>query len=47
LGFLFARASTPEEVERAIREAHQKLRFHIRPRLPVEHPATHGLPADG
>ena len=47
LGFLFARGSTPEEVERAIREAHRKLRFRIAPRLPVEHPATHRLPAGG
>ena len=47
LGFLFARGNTPEEVEHAIREAHQKLRFRITPRLPVEHPATHRLPADG
>jgi len=47
LGFLFARGSTPEEVERAIREAHRKLRFRITPRLPVEHPASHHLPAGG
>ena len=47
LGFLFARGSTPEEVERAIREAHRKLRFRITPRLPVEHPASHRLPAGG
>ena len=47
LGFLFARGPTPEEVERAIREAHRKLRFRITPRLPVEHPATHRMPAGG
>src|SRR5437762_3514492 len=47
LGFLFARGNTPEEVERSIREAHQKLRFGITPRLPVEHPATHRLPVGG
>ena len=47
LGFLFARGSTPEEVERAIREAHRKLRFRITPRLPVEHPATQRMPAGG
>ena len=41
LGFLFARAETPEEVERALRSAHAKLSFTITPRLPVEHPATH------
>ena len=47
LGFLFARGNTPEEVEHAIREAHKKLYFRITPRLPVEHPATHRLPAGG
>jgi formate-dependent phosphoribosylglycinamide formyltransferase (GAR transformylase) len=40
LGFLFARAETPEEVERALRAAHGELRFEIRKRLAVEHPAT-------
>ena len=40
LGFLFARAQTPEEVESALRAAHAKLRFRIAGRLPVEHPAT-------
>jgi len=40
LGFLFARGSTPEKVERALREAHEKLSFTITPSLPVEHPAT-------
>jgi predicted ATP-grasp superfamily ATP-dependent carboligase len=40
LGFLFARADTPEKVEQALREAHQKLLFTIAPNLPVEHPAT-------
>jgi predicted ATP-grasp superfamily ATP-dependent carboligase len=38
LGFLFARAESPEEVERALRLAHKKLRFAIRERLAVEHP---------
>ena len=47
LGFLFARGNSPEEVEQAIREAHKKLHFRITPRLPVEHPATHRLPAGG
>jgi formate-dependent phosphoribosylglycinamide formyltransferase (GAR transformylase) len=47
LGFLFARGNSPEEVEHAIREAHKKLHFRITPRLPVEHPATHRLPAGG
>jgi phosphoribosylaminoimidazole carboxylase (NCAIR synthetase) len=40
LGFLFARAETAEEVEEALRAAHGKLRFAIRERLAVEHPAT-------
>ena len=40
LGFLFARAQTAGEVEGALRAAHQKLRFTIRERLAVEHPAT-------
>ena len=43
LGFLFAQASTPEEVERALRLAHGKLKFVLTPRLPVEHPATQRL----
>jgi len=47
LGFLFAIGNSPEEVEHAIREAHRKLHFCITPRLPVEHPATHRLPASG
>jgi len=40
LGFLFARAKTVQEVEGALRAAHEKLRFVIRERLAVEHPAT-------
>jgi predicted ATP-grasp superfamily ATP-dependent carboligase len=40
LGFLFAQAGTAEEVEGALRAAHAKLRFVIRERLAVEHPAT-------
>ncbi len=40
LGFLFARAERAEEVEGALRAAHGKLRFAIRERLAVEHPAT-------
>ena len=47
LGFLFARGGTAAEVEYAIREAYKKLNFVITPRLPVEHPATHKLPASG
>jgi hypothetical protein len=40
LGFIFARADTPEEVEIALRRAHAKLRFTFAPRLPVAHPVT-------
>jgi hypothetical protein len=40
LGFLFARARAPEEVESSLRVAHAKLRFTIAGRLPVEQPAT-------
>jgi len=44
LGFLFARAAEPAEVESALREAHVKLHFTLTPRLPVEHPVTHTVP---
>jgi ATP-grasp domain-containing protein/L-aminoacid ligase-like protein len=47
LGFLFARGNNSEEVERAIREAHEKLAFKITPRLPVEHPVTRQVTSDG
>lgn len=47
LGFLFARGNTPEEVEQALREAHQKLTFKITPSLPVEHPATRRITNQG
>ena len=40
LGFLFARGAAPEGVERALREAHAELKFTIKERLAVEHPAT-------
>jgi hypothetical protein len=43
LGFLFASAETPEQVEQTLRAAHAKLRFTMGPRLPVEHPATRGM----
>jgi hypothetical protein len=43
LGFIFARENDAREVEQALREAHQKLSFKIRPSLPVEHPATHRM----
>lgn len=45
LGFLFARANTPAEAEAALREAHSKLRFLFRRRLPTEHPATRRVPS--
>jgi hypothetical protein len=45
LGFLFARGASPQEVEAALRSAHGKLKFMIRPRLPVEHPVTHTVSA--
>jgi len=44
LGFLFARGQEPEQVERALRDAHKKLCFTLLPRLPVEHPLTHTVP---
>ena len=47
LGFLFARGSSADGVEQAIRAAHRKLDFRITPRLPVEHPVTQRLPAAG
>ena len=34
-GFLFARASSPEAVEEALREAHRRLRFRLAPLLAV------------
>lgn len=44
LGFLFARAPEPAEVENALRVAHGKLRFTLTPRLPVEHPLSRSVP---
>jgi hypothetical protein len=35
LGFLFARARTPEQVEAALRAAHSRLRIHWRETLSV------------
>jgi biotin carboxylase len=35
LGFIFARAEKPEQVDQALRAAHAKLQFHISPVLPV------------
>jgi biotin carboxylase len=46
LGFLFARAARPEQVEKALRAAHSKLRFTITERLAVEHPATQRMVGD-
>jgi len=40
LGFIFARAEKPQEVEDALRQAHAKLQFQITSTLPVEHPVT-------
>lgn len=40
LGFIFARGTSPEDVEVALRAAHSKLQFRFSPRLPVEHPVT-------
>jgi hypothetical protein len=40
LGFLFARADEPAQVEEALREGHAKLKFALTARLPVEHPVT-------
>ena len=47
LGFLFARGNTPEEVELALRQAHEKLSFKITPCLPIEHPATRRMTNQG
>jgi biotin carboxylase len=35
LGFIFARAATPDAAERAVRDAHARLRFTIDPLLPI------------
>ncbi|HMD32034.1 MAG TPA: ATP-grasp domain-containing protein [Candidatus Acidoferrales bacterium] len=40
LGFLFASAAEPAAAESALRAAHALLHFDLRPRLPVEHPAS-------
>jgi biotin carboxylase len=45
LGFIFARADSPREVEAALRKSHAQLRFALTPRLPVGHPATGKVPA--
>jgi predicted ATP-grasp superfamily ATP-dependent carboligase len=45
LGFIFARAAEPAQVESALREAHSRLHFNFSPRLPVQHPVTGKMPA--
>jgi len=40
LGFIFAKAETPEAAEQALRTAHSALHFTITTPLPVEHPVT-------
>lgn len=40
LGFIFARATEPAQVEVALRKAHATLEFQFSERLPVEHPVT-------
>jgi biotin carboxylase len=40
LGFIFARGEKSEEAESAVRQAHAKLKFHLTPRLPVQHPGS-------
>jgi hypothetical protein len=43
LGFIFSKERHPAAVEAAIRMAHSKLHFVLKPRLPVEHPVTGSL----
>lgn len=45
LGFLFAKAETPEEAEQALRAAHAELRFTLAARLRVQHPLRSANPA--
>lgn len=40
LGFIFARANEPASAERALRDAHARLRFVFSSELPVKHPAA-------
>ncbi len=47
LGFLFAHAKSPAEVETALRLAHGQLKFEIVERLPVQHPATEAAQSAG
>jgi biotin carboxylase len=45
LGFLFARGDSPEEVERALRQAHAKLEVVIDPTVPDSDPLASSTPA--
>lgn len=40
LGFIFARAATADEAETALRAAHAKLRFDLRPEIPLRESAN-------
>jgi hypothetical protein len=40
LGFIFANAKSPADVEAALRKAHGELKFEIAESLPVQHPVT-------
>jgi len=42
LGFIFAHAKSPVEVEAALRQAHAELKFEFAESLPVQHPAAQG-----
>ena len=44
LGFIFARADDPATAEAALREAHARLHFAIKPEIPVLNPALAVLP---
>jgi biotin carboxylase len=44
LGFIFARGDAPEEVEAALREAHRRLSFDIKPELPLLRAARTSAP---
>ncbi len=37
LGFIFARGDDPAAVEKALREAHSRLRFKIQAQIPILH----------
>jgi L-amino acid ligase C-terminal domain 2 len=48
LGFIFARASDPDGVEKSLREAHRRLRFTIDRAIAVNDllPSAEEIPAD-